>query len=84
MIGLDISENELRSAPVGCYDVIVVTDLCNSTGGGTGDVLIYQALLEHIPDVAHAIRACETFLIVLQRHPRTKPIDSRWGADITS
>lgn len=57
VVGLDISEAELRAAPHGVYDDIVVHDLCTFEGDATADVVVCQALLEHVPDTAGAMRA---------------------------
>lgn len=57
VVGLDISESELKAAPEGIYDAIVVHDLCTFEGEATADVVVCQALLEHVPDTAGAMRA---------------------------
>src|SRR5690348_12356102 len=57
VVGLDISEAELKAAPPGVYDNIIVHDLCTFEGEAAADVVVCQALLEHVPDTAGAIRA---------------------------
>jgi 2-polyprenyl-6-hydroxyphenyl methylase/3-demethylubiquinone-9 3-methyltransferase len=60
VVGLDISAAELAAAPPGAYDRVIVADLCTFTGPSDGDQVICQALLEHVPDAAAAIRALAT------------------------
>lgn len=55
--GLDIDAAELRAAPDGVYDEMIVHDLCTYEGNGTADAVVCQALLEHVPDTEGAIRA---------------------------
>lgn len=55
--GLDIDAAELRAAPDGVYDRMVVHDLCTYEGDGLADVAVCQALLEHVPNTEGAIRA---------------------------
>lgn len=62
MIGLDISENELLSAPAGAYDAIICCDITQYAGNADGDVVICQALLEHVADVSEALRAINSIL----------------------
>ena len=62
VIGLDIDEEELRSAPAGTYDRTICCDITNYQGHGDGDVVICQALLEHVSNVAEALRAIDSIL----------------------
>jgi 2-polyprenyl-6-hydroxyphenyl methylase/3-demethylubiquinone-9 3-methyltransferase len=55
--GLDIDETELLLAPRGIYDRIIVADLCNFVGDSEADVVVCQATLEHVKDLAGALRA---------------------------
>ena len=57
VIGVDIDENELRAAPAGAYDSVVCCDLADYQGEGDADVVLCQALLEHVADTASALRA---------------------------
>lgn len=62
LIGLDISADELEKAPTGVYDRTIAADICDYQGEGDADVVVCQALLEHVPDGAAAIRAIATTL----------------------
>ncbi|MDX8442182.1 class I SAM-dependent methyltransferase [Mesorhizobium australafricanum] len=62
VVGLDISEDELKAAPVGIYDQTVVADLCTYSGAGDGDLVVCQATLEHVRDTAGAMRAIASCL----------------------
>jgi 2-polyprenyl-6-hydroxyphenyl methylase/3-demethylubiquinone-9 3-methyltransferase len=62
VIGVDIDAGELRQAPPGAYDDIICADICSHVGAGDGDLLICQALLEHVPDTQAAFRAMASML----------------------
>jgi SAM-dependent methyltransferase len=62
VIGLDISAEELNAAPRGSYDDIVVSDIRKFRGGGDADLVICQALLEHVPDVRQALQAIASIM----------------------
>jgi len=62
VIGIDIDENELHSAPAGVYDSTICCDITKYQGEADGDVVICQALLEHVPNVAEALRAINSIL----------------------
>lgn len=62
VVGVDIDENELRSAPAGAYDSVVCCDITRYQGRGDADVVLCQALLEHVADTASALRAIESIL----------------------
>jgi SAM-dependent methyltransferase len=62
VVGLDLSESELARAPEGSYDEVVVTDITGFRGTGTADLVVCQALLEHVRDTEAAIRAISTIL----------------------
>lgn len=52
VIGLDIDENELQSAPAGIYDEIRVADITKYVGEAVdGDLIVSRALLEHVNNV---------------------------------
>ncbi|MBT2133559.1 methyltransferase domain-containing protein [Croceibacterium sp. LX-88] len=62
VVGLDVSSEELAKAPEGIYDRAITADLCKFVGAGDADIVICQATLEHVPDVAGAIRAIASIL----------------------
>ena len=62
VIGIDISNAELSRAPEGAYDCIFASDIAEVEGGGDGDVVICQAVLEHVQDTEGAIRAISSLL----------------------
>ena len=62
IIGIDVDEKELQSAPVGAYDATVCCDITKYSGNADADVVICQALLEHVANVAEAIRAIDSIL----------------------
>lgn len=62
VIGIDIDEKELRSAPPGAYDSTICCDITKYHGNADGDVVICQALLEHVPNVAEALRSIDSIL----------------------
>jgi SAM-dependent methyltransferase len=49
VIGLDIDPNELARAPAGAYDRSICADIQTYRGVGDADVVICQAVLEHVP-----------------------------------
>jgi SAM-dependent methyltransferase len=57
VIGLDIDRHELSSAPTGSYDAIVCSDISSFTGAADADLVICQALLEHVVDTDRALQA---------------------------
>lgn len=50
VVGLDIDGDELRLAPEGTYDRMVSVDITQYRGQADADVVICQALLEHVKD----------------------------------
>jgi SAM-dependent methyltransferase len=62
IVGFDISGDELAAAPAGVYDRTVVADLCNFRGAGDADLVICQAVLEHVPDAASAFQGISSIL----------------------
>ena len=62
LVGLDICEEELKKAPQGVYDEIIVADLCSFKGNADADVVICQATLEHVKDTSGAIEAIASIL----------------------
>lgn len=62
VVGIDVSAEELAAAPRGIYDREIAADLCTFTGNASADSVVCQALLEHVPDGAGAMRAIATTL----------------------
>lgn len=54
VIGLDIDPSELAAAPEGSYDRTICVDLAKHVGAGDADLVICQALLEHVRDIEGA------------------------------
>jgi SAM-dependent methyltransferase len=61
-VGLDISAGELAAAAPGTYDETFVADITDFVGRGTADLIICQAVLEHVLDTEAALKAFETIL----------------------
>jgi SAM-dependent methyltransferase len=55
VVGLDIDANELARAPAGAYDQIVCADIQAYRGVGDADLVICQALLEHVRSLRAAL-----------------------------
>ncbi len=62
VVGIDISQSELDRAPVGAYDQAVCADIANIQGRADGDLVICQAVLEHVEDTEGAMRSIATLL----------------------
>lgn len=62
VVGLDISAAELDAAPDGSYDRKVSHDLCDYRGDSDGDIVVCQSTLEHVPDLAGALRGIASCL----------------------
>jgi SAM-dependent methyltransferase len=62
VVGLDIDADELARAPQGLYDEVVCADITNFSGPGTADLLVCQALLEHVSDVGAAFTSIASIL----------------------
>src|SRR5258706_1627125 len=62
VVGIDIDATELHSAPAGAYDETVCCDITKYRGSGDADVVLCQALLEHIADTAAALAAIDSIL----------------------
>ena len=60
--GIDISQDELDRAPLGAYDATMCADIAKYRGNGDADILICQAVLEHVRDVEGAFSAFESIL----------------------
>jgi 2-polyprenyl-6-hydroxyphenyl methylase/3-demethylubiquinone-9 3-methyltransferase len=57
VVGIDIDASELAQAAEGTYDQAIAADICQFRGDGTSDLVICQALLEHVPNVEQALKA---------------------------
>jgi 2-polyprenyl-6-hydroxyphenyl methylase/3-demethylubiquinone-9 3-methyltransferase len=62
VIGLDIDAQELAASPEGVYDRKIHADITQYQGAGDGDLVICQALLEHVRDSQAAMRAIASIL----------------------
>lgn len=62
VIGFDIDRNELNRAPVGAYDNTICADITKYRGQGDADLVICQALLEHVNNVDQAFAAIASIL----------------------
>jgi 2-polyprenyl-3-methyl-5-hydroxy-6-metoxy-1,4-benzoquinol methylase len=62
VIGLDIDGDELVRAPNGCYDRTVMADIATYQGNGEADLVICQAVLEHVQNVPGAMAAIASIL----------------------
>ncbi len=55
VVGIDISESEIKSAPKGSYDHSIVSPIEDVYGCSDGDLVICNAVLEHVSDVEKAV-----------------------------
>ena len=62
VIGIDISRDELEKAPAGVYDELIAHDIESFKGSGDADVVLCQAVLEHVRDTEGAFRAIASCL----------------------
>lgn len=62
VVGLDIDASELAQAPVGAYDETVCGDVARYQGRGDADIVLCQAVLEHVRDVEGAFRSIASML----------------------
>jgi len=60
--GLDIDAGELSKAPKGLYDETICADITSFSGDATADLVICQALLEHVKDVSAAFESIASIL----------------------
>jgi SAM-dependent methyltransferase len=54
VVGLDIDENELRQAPADSYNEVICADISQYRGNSSADLVICQAVLEHVKDIDKA------------------------------
>lgn len=62
VIGIDLSASELGRAPAGRLDDCIEADICDYRGRQDGDLLLCQAVLEHVPDVDAAFASMSSML----------------------
>lgn len=62
VIGIDIDESELTHAPQYAYDAYEVADIADFMGAADADLVICQATLEHVQNVAGAFSAIASIL----------------------
>ena len=62
IIGLDMDAEELAAAPKSRYDDTICADISGYRGTGEADLVICQALLEHVPDTNRALAAIASIL----------------------
>jgi 2-polyprenyl-6-hydroxyphenyl methylase/3-demethylubiquinone-9 3-methyltransferase len=62
IIGLDIDREELDKAPDGSYDRTICADIAKFEGNRDADLLICQAVLEHVADVESAFSSISSIL----------------------
>lgn len=55
--GIDLSLDEMQTAPAGAYDEIIAADATTWVGRGEADLIISHCLFEHVNDTAGAWRA---------------------------
>ena len=56
LVGLDISADELKKAPTGTYDEIIVSDITTHVGKADADLVVCQATMEHVKNTDSAFR----------------------------
>jgi 2-polyprenyl-6-hydroxyphenyl methylase/3-demethylubiquinone-9 3-methyltransferase len=62
IIGLDIDPHELAQAPFEIYDRTICEDICVCSEKADADLVISQALMEHVPDAESALKGIHTLL----------------------
>ena len=62
LVGIDVDQDELDLAPPDAYDKAICADICDYAGSGDADLIICQAVLEHLPDVEAAFRSMSSIL----------------------
>lgn len=62
VVGIDIDQAELDRAPAGGYDRTVCADITEYRGSNDADVVVSQAVLEHVKDVDRAFQAIDSIL----------------------
>src|SRR5437667_334350 len=62
VVGLDVDAAELARAPRGAYDEVVCADITSYRGNRSAELVICQALLEHVPNVSAALASLSTIV----------------------
>lgn len=62
IIGIDISQSELDNAPDGAYQSTICKDISSLQGFADGDLVICQAVLEHVKDTEGAMNSIASLL----------------------
>jgi len=62
IIGLDIDSQELDHAPENAYDQAIVADITEFRGNGDAELVICQAVLEHVKNVDKAFEGIASIL----------------------
>jgi 2-polyprenyl-6-hydroxyphenyl methylase/3-demethylubiquinone-9 3-methyltransferase len=62
LVGLDIDQDELAASPSGVYDERICADITQYRGQADADLVVCQALLEHVRDSQAAITAIASIL----------------------
>ena len=62
IVGLDISRSELDNAPIGAYDETICADIGHVSPTRDGDLVICQAVLEHVLDTESAFLSMSELL----------------------
>lgn len=62
VVGMDIDAAELAKAPRGSYDREICADIGMYKGDGDADLVICQAVLEHVTDTEQALRSMASCL----------------------
>lgn len=62
VVGLDIDQGELDRAPKGAYDELICCDITKYEGKQDADLIICQAVLEHVENVDEAFAALSSIL----------------------
>lgn len=62
VVGVDISQSELDRAPIGAYDETICADIASVDGVADGDLIICQAVLEHVRDTEGAMQSIASIL----------------------
>ena len=62
VVGIDIDPAELARAPSGSYDQTVCADITDYAGDARADLVVCQAVLEHVADTEKALRSIASCL----------------------
>jgi ubiquinone/menaquinone biosynthesis C-methylase UbiE len=62
VIGVDIDNGELNRAPMSAYNNTICADISKFRGSNDGDLLICQAVLEHVEDIRGAFAGISSLL----------------------